>query len=108
MKVSISNTSRLSSSPSKITLNNINNVGRTTFSTVAKLGEQQPSKITITNINSVGKVSYGKVYQLPIEQLADLSDVSIVNPQDGQVLVYQSSTNKFITSFLPRIDGGIY
>ena len=81
MKVVISNKSRLVTSPSKITVNNVHNVGRVTFGKIAKLG-------------AVG--------------LGDITDVDISIKQDGDVLVYQSNTNTYVVKTLPGLDGGSF
>jgi len=81
MQVLISNQSRLSSSPSRITVNNVNNIGRTTFGKIAKIG-------------SVG--------------LGQLSDVITEGKQDGDVLVYQANTNTYNIKTLPNLDGGSF
>jgi len=81
MQVVISNRSKLNSSPSKITISNLNNVGRVTFGKIAKVG-------------SVG--------------LTDLSDVSTSGQLDGDVLVYNANTNVYQVKTLPKVDGGTY
>jgi hypothetical protein len=81
MKIVVSNNSRISSAPSRITVNNVNNVGRVTFGKIAKVGSVQ---------------------------LAELSDVTVSNPQEGEVLVYQANTNTYVVKTLPSLDGGIY
>ncbi len=81
MQVVISNRSKLNSSPSKITISNLNNVGRVTFGKIAKVG-------------SVG--------------LTDLSDVSTAGQANGDVLVYNSVTNTYQVKTLPKVDGGTY
>jgi hypothetical protein len=81
MQVVISNKSRLSSSPSRITVKNVNNVGRTTFGKIAKIG-------------SVG--------------LQDINNVNIDGQQDGDVLVYQANTSTYNIKTLPKIDGGAF
>lgn len=81
MQVVISNKSKLSSFPSKITVQNVNNVGRTVFGKIAK----------------VGQVS-----------LEDLGNVVTNGKQDGDVLVYQANTNTYNIKTLPNLDGGSF
>jgi hypothetical protein len=81
MQVVISNKSRLSSSPSRITVNNVNNIGRTTFGKIAKVGQ-----VSLENLGNV--VTEGK--------------------QDGDVLVYQANTNTYNIKTLPNLDGGSF
>lgn len=81
MQVIVSNKSRLSTSPSRITVRTVNNVGRVTFGKIAK----------------VGQIS-----------LNEIVDVITAGQQDGDVLVYQANTNTYVVQTLPKIDGGTY
>jgi len=81
MQVVISNKSKLSNFPSRITVNNVNSIGRTTFGKIAKVGSIQ--------LNEIG-------------------DVFTAGAQDGDVLVYQANTNSYNIKTLPRVDGGAF
>lgn len=81
MQVIVSNKSRLSGSPSRITVQNVNNVGRVTFGKIAKVGSVQ---------------------------LGEIGDVVTAGKQDGDVLVYQANTNTYNIKTLPNVDGGIF
>jgi hypothetical protein len=81
MQVVISNKSKLSSSPSRITVSTVNNVGRATFGKIAKIGS------------------------VSLEQL---SNVTAEGRKDGDVLVYQANTNTYNIKTLPNLDGGSF
>lgn len=38
---------------------------------------------------------YSKISDLPIRELNDLDDVNITNPQNGEVLTYNSTSEKW-------------
>lgn len=67
-----------------------------------------PSKITINNVNNVGRVVYGKIAKVSSVGLGDLSDVNTSGQANGDVLVYNSVTNTYQIKTLPKIDGGTY
>jgi hypothetical protein len=67
-----------------------------------------PSKITVTNNNQIGRVTFEKVARLGSASLGDLGDVVTTGKQDGDILVYQSNTNNYVVKTLPKIDGGTY
>lgn len=81
MKVVISNNSKLSSSPSRITVNNVNNIGRAVFGKITKAGQIS---------------------------LQELGDVVTTGQQDGDVLVYQANTSSYNIKTLPKVDGGAF
>jgi hypothetical protein len=81
MQVVISNKSKLTSAPNRITVSNINNIGRVTFGKIAKVGS--------VLLNEIG-------------------DVIVTGQQDGDVLVYQANTNTYNIKTLPNIDGGLF
>jgi len=81
MQVVISNKSKLTTLPNKITVSNVNNVGRVTFGKIAKVG-------------SIG--------------LEELYNVVTTGAQEGDVLVYQANTSTYNIKTLPKVDGGIF
>lgn len=81
MQVVISNKSKLTSAPNRITVNNVNRIGRVTFGKIAKVGS---------------------VF------LGEIGDVVTTGQQNGDVLVYQANTNTYNIKTLPNVDGGIF
>lgn len=81
MQVVISNRSKLNSSPSRITVSNVNKVGRVTFGKIAKVGDVS---------------------------LSELADISTAGQSDGDVLVYNANTTLYEIKPIPKVDGGTY
>ena len=76
------------------------------ISNKSKLGLGQ---VKVTNENPIAKVNFSKVSKLVGHvALADLTDVVASNPQNGDTLVYNSLTQKYVIQTLPLIDGGIF
>lgn len=73
----------------------------------SKLGTT-PNRITVTNVNRIGRVTFGKVAKLGALSLTEIDDVVTTGQQDGDVLVYQANTNTYNIKTLPRIDGGMF
>jgi hypothetical protein len=67
-----------------------------------------PNRITVSNVNKVGRVTFGKIAKLGSVGLQNLNNVVISGQQDGDVLVYQANTNTYNIKTLPNIDGGTF
>jgi hypothetical protein len=67
-----------------------------------------PSRITVTNNNVIGRVTFEKVARVGSVSLGDLNNVDVTGQQDGDILVYQSNTNNYVVKTLPKVDGGTY
>lgn len=65
------------------------------------------STIKVENKNNIGRVTFSRIARIS-GKLRDLTDVSIAGQKDGDVLVYNANTNNYIIQTLPRIDGGIF
>ena len=74
-----------------VKINSGDNIGKVTLN--------QQTRSTIASQNFKPK---------PNVALIELTDVSIVNPQDGQVLMFESATGKYTIrqAFVPEINGG--
>ncbi len=77
------------------------------ISNKSKLGNS-PSRVTVRNINNVGKVTFGKIANLGAVGLGQLNDVITSGQQNGDVLVYQANTNTYNIKTLPNVDGGSF
>ena len=67
-----------------------------------------PSRITVTNNNVIGRVTFQKVARVGSVSLEELADVTVSGQQEGDVLVYQANTNTYVAKVLPKLDGGTY
>lgn len=67
-----------------------------------------PNRITVSNVNKVGKVTFGKIAKLGSVALGQLNDVVTTGQQNGDVLVYQANNNTYNIKTLPNIDGGTF
>lgn len=67
-----------------------------------------PSRITVQNLNNVGRVTYGKIAKVDSISLNELGDVITAGQQDGDVLVYQANTLTYNIKTLPSVDGGTF
>ena len=67
-----------------------------------------PNRITVSNVNRIGRVTFGKVAKLGTYGLQDLFNVVTTGQQDGDVLVYQANTNTYNIKTIPNIDGGLF
>lgn len=67
---------------------------------------QNNLRVAVANKNNIGRVTFGGVARIGTVNLTQLGDVSTAGQQDGDVLVYQSSTDSYTVMTLPRIDGG--
>ena len=63
-------------------------------------------RITVSQQNNVGRVTFGKIAKTETVTLAELGDVDISLQQDGDTLVYDSSTGKYFVKALEAVDGG--
>lgn len=63
-------------------------------------------RASITN-NSITTLK-SQFAPVSIDTLAELSDVITGSPQDGDLLVYDSSLNKYVIQQLESIDGGSF
>lgn len=62
---------------------------------------------TSTTINGVKLDSSAVTIPVGVSKLVDLQDVNISNPTNGQVIVYQSSTSKYIATTLNKSSVGL-
>jgi hypothetical protein len=69
---------------------------------------QNKLRVSVANKNNIGRVTFGGVAKIGSVSLTQLSDVSTAGQVDGDVLVYQSATNSYSITTLPRIDGGSF
>lgn len=69
---------------------------------------QNKLRVAVSNKNNIGKVTFGGVARIGSVSLGQLTDVSTTGQQDGDVLVYESSTNSYSVTTLPKIDGGTF
>lgn len=67
-----------------------------------------PSRISVTNNNVVGRVTFQKVAKVASIKLEEIADVTVSGQQEGDVLVYQANTQSYIVKTLPKVDGGTY
>lgn len=67
-----------------------------------------PNKITVANVNKVGKVAFNKIAKVGSISLGDLSNIVTTGQQNGDVLVYQANTNTYNIKTLPSVDGGTF
>ena len=67
-----------------------------------------PSRITVTNNNVIGRVTFQKIARVGSISLEELADVTVSGQQEGDVLVYQANTNTYVVKVLPKVDGGTY
>jgi hypothetical protein len=65
-------------------------------------------KIVVSNRNNVGRVTFTKIAKVGAIQLASLTDVDTAGQQTGDVLVYNANTNTYVVQSLPRVDGGAF
>lgn len=65
-------------------------------------------KVVVSNRNNVGRVTFTKIAKVGAIQLGSLTDVNTSSQQDGDVLVYNANTNTYIVQTLPKIDGGAF
>lgn len=69
---------------------------------------QNKLRVSVANKNNIGRVTFGGVAKIGTVNLTQLGDVSTAGQQDGDVLVYQSATDSYAITTLPRIDGGYF
>lgn len=69
---------------------------------------QNKIRVAVANKNNIGKITFGGVARIGTVNLSQLGDVSVTGQQDGDVLVYQSATDSYAITTLPRIDGGYF
>lgn len=67
-----------------------------------------PSRVTVRTVNNVGRVTFGKIAKVDSINLDELGDVITAGQQDGDVLVYQANTSTYNIKTLPKVDGGIF
>ena len=100
----------LSQNNLKVAIANQNNTTRVTFGAVPRIGTlnltQFNHRASIANKNNVGRVTFGGVSKIETVNLTQLGDVSTAGQIDGDVLVYQSATDSYAVTTLPKIDGG--
>jgi hypothetical protein len=65
-------------------------------------------KVVVANKNNLGRVTFSKIAKVGAIQLASLTDVNTAGQQDGDILVYNANTNTYIVQTLPRVDGGAF
>jgi hypothetical protein len=65
-------------------------------------------KVVVNNNNNLGRVTFNKIAKVGAVQLKNLADVNTSIQQDGDVLVYNSSTDTYVIQTLPKIDGGAF
>jgi len=65
-------------------------------------------KIVVSNRNNVGRVTFTKIAKVGAIQLTSLTDVNTSGQQNGDVLVYNANTNTYVVQSLPRVDGGAF
>ena len=69
---------------------------------------QNNLRVAVANKNNIGRVTFGGVSRIGTVNLTQLGDVSTAGQQDGDVLVYQSATDSYAITTLPKIDGGYF
>lgn len=67
-----------------------------------------PNRISVSTNNRIGKVTFGKVASVGSVGLGELYNVVTAGQQDGDVLVYQANTSTYVIKTLPKIDGGTF
>jgi hypothetical protein len=67
---------------------------------------QNNLRVAVANKNNIGRITFGGIAKIGAVNLTQLGDVSTAGQLDGDVLVYQSATNSYAVTTLPRIDGG--
>jgi hypothetical protein len=65
-------------------------------------------KVVVSNRNNVGRVTFTKIAKVGAIQLGSLTDVNTSGQQNGDVLVYNANTNSYFVQTLPRVDGGAF
>jgi hypothetical protein len=65
-------------------------------------------KVVVSNRNNVGRVTFTKIAKVGAIQLGSLTDVNTAGQQDGDILVYNANTNTYVVQTLPRVDGGAF
>lgn len=69
---------------------------------------QNKLRVAVANKNNIGRITFGGVARVGTVNLTQLGDVSTTGQLDGDVLVYQSATDSYAVTTLPRIDGGYF
>lgn len=67
---------------------------------------QNNLRVAVANKNNIGRITFGGVARVGSISLGQLNDVSTTGQLDGDVLVYQSATDSYAVTTLPKIDGG--
>lgn len=65
-------------------------------------------KVSINNQQRTTVRSVGTAALTTVTRLSQLSDVNATNPDNNEVLVYESATQTYVVKTLPTIDGGSY
>ena len=65
-------------------------------------------RISVSNNNQIGRVTFSRVAKPSNINLDDLSDVNTAGKQDGDILVYQANTTTYVVKALSNIDGGTF
>ncbi len=59
----------------------------------------KPNKTAVTSV---------QIAKTPSIYLSQIADVDAANPDDGEILVYDSVTQKYTIKALPAVRGGIF
>jgi hypothetical protein len=63
-------------------------------------------KVVVTQKNNIGRVTFSRIAKIGSLTLDQIGDVSTAGQQNGDVLVYNSETSFYQIKTLPSIDGG--
>ena len=77
-----------------------------------KVITQPANRIVINNpqdqIKSVKVVGATQVGTAGVQSLGQLIDVDTSHPTEGDTLVYDEATHKYVIKVLPKVDGGVF
>lgn len=69
---------------------------------------QNNLRVAVANKNNIGRITFGGISKVGSVNLTQLGDVSTAGQVDGDVLIYQSATNSYSITTLPKVDGGSF
>jgi hypothetical protein len=71
-----------------------------------ELNPGQPIEVKIkSNKTAVSSVEIARTVKFPLQEL---TNVDGTNPDDGEVLVYEASSNLYVVKTIPHIRGGTF
>ena len=71
-----------------------------------ELNPGQPIEVKIkSNKTAVSSVEIARTVKFPLQEL---TNVDGTNPDDGEVLVYEASSNLYVVKALPFVRGGTF